>query len=112
MKNLTTEQKVEALIATSPLRYLLNKETTFWVSWDQKTVTLAGIKIGDVEWSREAMTVRRGPSPYQFFLSLFGRRPEDDPVLMEYSVIDIAGQKWLGKGYPGQSARFVRCDVL
>ena len=55
MENLTAERWLEALIQTSPLRHLLRDEATMWVAWDEKTVNVAGVGIGRVQWSRPAM---------------------------------------------------------
>jgi hypothetical protein len=113
MQDLTLEQKVDALIATSPLRYLLKSRVSLWMSWDEKMVTLAGIKVGDVEWSRPVIVSARKLTIWEVLRVSVGMKVDrGDHALKDYSVLDLVGQKWLGRGRAGEVANFAKCKEI
>jgi len=113
MKNLTLEQKVDALIATSPLRFLLVDRSSMVVAPNEKNVFIAGVKVGDVEWSRHVTTSRQMPTVMQMVGRTLGFNVRDSVAqIKDYSAIDILGQKWLGRGNTGEPIRFAKCREI
>ena len=109
--NLPIGQWLDALVATSPLRHLLNNEANLWIAWDGKTVNISGITVGNTEWSRPCIVEGVKKNGYTIIKDFFVHKTKEPP-LMEYSVVDILGQKWLGRGYPGHVGRFNKCKEI
>lgn len=115
MRGLTDQQWIQALVATSPLRFLLRDEVALWIAWDSKSVNISGIQVGVVVWSRLALvegTRKSGWTVMRDYFGAFWSHKVKEPPLMDYSVCDILGQEWLGRGYPGQVGRFHKCKEI
>ena len=111
MSTLTAEQIINALVATSPLRHLMGDNATLWISWDEKVANIARIKVGDVEWSRDCIEPKLNMTFGAVVMNYFCKKPSKGQ-LKDYSVLDIIGQKWIGRGYRGQAMKFAKCKEI
>ena len=90
----------------SPFRYLKQEVATFWIGWDEKAFNISGVIMGTVEWKREIVPQPRAK------LSWYPWAKSRTTLVMEYQLVDVFGQRWLGKGSRGHIGTFTRLKEI
>ena len=109
--NLSVEQKVNALLQASLLKYLADKTARFWIDTSERIVGLDDTQIGFIKWSKPVIRPVRPKSPLRVLLDICAH-PTHEPAPKQYCVIDVLGQEWLGTAAPGGEGWFVKCKAL